>query len=70
VFSKYFFPLLLVWVCWGCAQQGSPAGGPRDEDPPVVIESDPPNYSIHFDARRIEIKFDEYIRHPWRRNQK
>ncbi len=59
--SKYFFPGLIFLVCWGCAQQGSPAGGPRDEDPPVVLESDPPNYSIHFDAKRIEIKFDEYI---------
>ena len=59
--SKYFFPVLTLLVCWGCAQQGSPAGGPRDEDPPVVLESDPPNYSIHFDAKRIEIKFDEYI---------
>ncbi len=59
--SRYFFPVLIVLVCWGCAQQGSPAGGPRDEDPPVVLESDPPNYSIHFDAKKIEIKFDEYI---------
>jgi len=48
-------------VCWACAQQGSPAGGPRDEDPPVVLESDPPNYSIHFAAKKIQITFDEYI---------
>jgi len=40
---------------------GSPAGGPRDEDPPVVIESDPPNYSTRFEAKKIEITFDEYI---------
>ena len=61
VSSRYFFPVLILTVCWGCAQQGSPSGGPRDEDPPVVIESEPPNYSIHFDAKKIEIKFDEYI---------
>jgi hypothetical protein len=61
VFSRYYFPSFLLFVCWGCAQQGSPAGGPRDEDPPFVLESDPPNYSIHFDAKRIEIKFNEYI---------
>ena len=40
---------------------GSPAGGPRDEDPPVVLESDPPNYSTRFEAKRIEVTFDEYI---------
>lgn len=27
----------------------------------MVLESEPPNYSTHFKAKRIEIKFDEYI---------
>ena len=40
---------------------GSPSGGPRDEDPPQVLESDPPNYSIHFEAKKILVTFDEYI---------
>jgi hypothetical protein len=44
-----------------CAQVGSPSGGPRDEDPPQVVESDPPNYSTHFTEKKIEITFDEYI---------
>jgi len=45
----------------GCAQVGSPTGGPRDEDPPRALESDPPNYSIRFEAKKIQITFDEYI---------
>ncbi|MFO7935798.1 MAG: Ig-like domain-containing protein [Bacteroidales bacterium] len=44
-----------------CAQQGAPSGGPRDEDPPRVVSSEPANYSTHFDDDRIEITFDEYI---------
>jgi len=55
----WFFPVLLL--CWSCAQQGSPSGGPRDEDPPVVIESDPPNYSTQFEAKKIKVTFDEFI---------
>ena len=51
----------MVTFCWSCAQQGAPAGGPRDEDPPVVVESDPPNYSTRFDRKKIEVTFDEYI---------
>ena len=39
----------------------APSGGPLDEDPPVVVESDPPNYSTLFDANKILITFDEYI---------
>ena len=58
---KYIWLLPVFLLCWSCAQQGSPSGGPRDEDPPVVIESDPPNYSIRFDAKKVQITFDEFI---------
>ena len=58
---KYFWLLPLLLFFWSCAQQGSPAGGPRDEDPPVVVESEPPNYSTQFEAKKIQITFDEYI---------
>ncbi len=58
---KYLYYLPVLLFCWSCAQQGSPSGGPRDEDPPVVIESDPPNYSTRFEAKKIEVTFDEYI---------
>lgn len=53
------FSLLLLFAA--CAQQGSPSGGPRDETPPAVVESDPPNYSTRFDKKKIQITFDEYI---------
>jgi len=58
---KYIYYLPVILFCWSCAQQGSPSGGPRDEDPPVVLESDPPNYSTRFEAKKIEVTFDEYI---------
>jgi len=52
---------LIALICWSCAQQGSPTGGPRDQDPPVVLECDPPNYSTRFEAKKIFITFDEYV---------
>jgi len=58
---KYLYYFSVLLFCWSCAQQGSPSGGPRDEDPPLVIESDPPNYSTRFEAKKIEVTFDEYI---------
>lgn len=58
---KYIILLLYAGFCLSCAQVGSPAGGPRDEDPPKVVESDPPNYSTHFETKKIQITFDEYI---------
>jgi len=53
--------VILTALCWSCAQQGSPSGGPRDEDPPMVLESVPANYSTWFEAKKIQITFDEYI---------
>jgi hypothetical protein len=40
---------------------GSLTGGPKDEDPPRLVESIPENYSLNFDEKRIEITFDEFI---------
>ena len=53
--------LVFAAFCWNCAQQGSPSGGPRDETPPVVLECVPANYSTRFEAKKIQITFDEYI---------
>lgn len=40
---------------------GSLVGGAIDEDPPVVVDSKPANYSLNFDRKNIEITFDEFI---------
>lgn len=45
-----------------CAKRSSPTGGPKDEDPPVFVKADPPNYTINFDEEEIRIYFDEYIK--------
>ena len=45
-----------------CAKiPGSISGGPKDEVPPQFVNSVPPNYSTGFNAKRIEITFDEYL---------
>lgn len=44
-----------------CANMGMPEGGPKDEAPPKVVESEPANFSTHFKAQKIIITFDEYI---------
>lgn len=45
-----------------CAKKGTPSGGPRDTIPPVIVRSNPENYSINFTGDEIEIRFDEYIK--------
>lgn len=59
--QKFLVIIALAALCLNCAQVGSPTGGPRDEDPPKVLESIPANYSSYFEAKKIQITFDEYI---------
>ena len=44
-----------------CAHPVSPQGGPRDTDPPLVVATDPPNYSTLFRKNSIRLDFDEFI---------
>ncbi len=53
--------VLLVAAIAGCAKQGYPSGGPKDEQPPKAVGTKPANESRNFDVRQFSISFDEYI---------
>jgi len=53
--------ILMVIVLSDCASMRPPTGGPKDIYPPVVLESEPANYTINFDADKITLKFDEFV---------
>jgi uncharacterized protein (DUF2141 family) len=52
---------LLGLILASCAKQSTPQGGPRDEDAPVLLESNPINQSLNSKPEQITITFDEYI---------
>ena len=57
-------PLSVILSCTliaSCAKVSSPAGGPRDKTPPVVVKSTPPNGSKFFTGNRFMITFNEYV---------
>lgn len=46
----------------GCANRGiGPQGGPKDTIPPKPLHADPEVGTLNFNAKRIEVTFDEYI---------
>ncbi|MBX2829107.1 MAG: Ig-like domain-containing protein [Flavobacteriaceae bacterium] len=45
-----------------CAKTGTPSGGPKDSIPPIIVKSNPENYSTLFTGDEIRIYFDEYIK--------
>jgi len=59
--QKAIFILGFVTIVYGCASMGTPTGGPKDEEHPLVVESDPPFNTINFDSKEIDITFNEFI---------
>jgi hypothetical protein len=45
----------------GCAQIGSPTGGPKDTSAPVLIKAIPSNNQTNFSGNKITLNFDEYV---------
>ena len=45
-----------------CAKKGNPSGGPKDSIPPIIVKSNPENYSSNFTGDEIRIYFDEFIK--------
>ncbi len=59
--SNSFALILLVFLTGACAKQSTPMGGPKDEDPPKVLEMVPANQSTNIKPEEILITFDEFI---------
>lgn len=45
-----------------CAKRGSITGGLKDTLAPVLVSSDPENYSTNFKGSTITLNFDEYVK--------
>ena len=60
--SNFILVLFISLFFINCANRGTPGGGPKDEDPPIIIKSTPENYSTHFSGNEIRIYFDEYVK--------
>lgn len=55
-------PVAVAAIALGaCASIGRPDGGPRDETPPVFIQSNPMPGTLNFSGSRITVTFDENI---------
>ena len=56
------FIALLSILATGCAKRGTISGGTKDTIPPVIVNSDPKNFSTNFKGDFIKINFNEYIK--------
>lgn len=52
-----FISLLIA----ACAKRATPSGGPKDEKPPEIVESEPENGSTNFKGDNFVVTFNEYV---------
>ncbi len=62
MFKNQNWVFFLSLVLFGCANIGTPTGGPKDERPPIMdLEESTENYQTNFKKQEIELVFDEYV---------
>jgi len=54
--------VFIAIITVSCANRGTPSGGEKDEEPPVILKSVPENFSTNFKGNEIKIYFDEYVK--------
>ncbi len=52
---------LIPIILLGCAKQTTPTGGEKDEQPPTLLKSNPPDRQTNFKGNEIELTFDELV---------
>jgi hypothetical protein len=52
---------MAIFLVASCAKMSSPAGGPKDKEPPVIVKSQPQNGQTNFREKKITITFDEFV---------
>lgn len=53
--------LILLIAVAGCAQLGSPPGGPEDRNPPRLLRISPDTNALNARPKSVELRFDEII---------
>ncbi len=55
------FLLTGATLLWNCANQTTPTGGPKDEAPPILINSNPIHKQKNYKDKGITLEFDELV---------
>lgn len=54
--------IAIIALLISCANRGTPDGGPKDEEAPLITRSTPKNFSTNFKDKEIRIYFNEYVK--------
>ncbi|WP_448701800.1 Ig-like domain-containing protein [Mucilaginibacter sp. AW1-3] len=59
---QIFIGFIAISVIFSCANIQRPMGGPRDKTPPKLLKATPLNPTRNFNAKIIQLDFDEYFK--------
>ena len=59
---KNIILIVVMLLLFGCASIQTPQGGPKDTKPPKVLNMTPKDLTKNFNAKKIVIEFDEFIK--------
>ena len=59
---KILTVVLIVLTFTHCAKRGRPTGGEKDLTAPILVSAKPEYGSLNFDAKKIRIYFDEFVK--------
>lgn len=61
MFAMRWMLIALLYLLGSCANKVTPTGGPKDTDPPKVLETSPEQGATSFKSTGITITFDEFV---------
>lgn len=53
--------LLLLGIIYSCATPTTPTGGPRDEQGPDIVRTEPETGTVNFEGQSITLHFSEFV---------
>lgn len=59
---RLIISFILVLIYTQCAKQSTPQGGPRDMDPPKLLEANPNSGELNVKPEEVILLFNEYIK--------
>ncbi len=59
---QILFAFTVISLVFSCANIQRPMGGPRDRTPPKLLKATPVNKTRNFNAKIIQLDFDEYFK--------
>lgn len=60
--KKYLYIFLTALILAGCASIGNPNGGFYDEEPPVLVKSNPSDGETNVKEQKLKLRFNENIK--------